>query len=95
MTRLVVAVIRLYKRCVSRFLPRVCRFQPTCSDYAIEALQTHGAWRGGWLAVKRVCRCHPFSTCGHDPVPPAPGRADGADQPTADEASGETDDRIQ
>jgi uncharacterized protein len=47
-----------------------CRFQPSCSQYAIEALKTHGAITGGWLAAKRVCRCHPWGECGEDPVPP-------------------------
>ena len=48
-----------------------CRFTPTCSVYAIEAVQQHGATAGGWLAAKRLCRCHPWGGCGHDPVPPA------------------------
>lgn len=46
-----------------------CRFTPSCSQYALEALKTHGAAAGTWLAVKRVCRCHPWNECGHDPVP--------------------------
>jgi len=46
-----------------------CRFEPSCSQYAIEALKTHGAAAGGWLAAKRVCRCHPWGGCGEDPVP--------------------------
>ena len=53
-----------------------CRFHPTCSAYALEALQNHGATRGGWLALKRIARCHPFGGSGHDPVPPKqPGTA--------------------
>jgi uncharacterized protein len=47
-----------------------CRYTPSCSAYAIEALQTHGAFRGIWLALKRIGRCHPWGGCGHDPVPP-------------------------
>lgn len=47
-----------------------CRFEPTCSEYALEAIAAHGALAGGWLAVKRVCRCHPWGGCGADPVPP-------------------------
>jgi putative membrane protein insertion efficiency factor len=47
-----------------------CRFEPSCSQYAVEALKTHGAIAGSWLAAKRVCRCHPWGECGHDPVPP-------------------------
>ncbi len=49
-----------------------CRFQPTCSEYAIEALQKHGSLRGTWLALKRISRCHPWGGLGHDPVPPVP-----------------------
>ena len=47
-----------------------CRFTPTCSAYALEALRTHGAARGVWLTTRRLCRCHPWGGCGHDPVPP-------------------------
>ncbi|MGO8766251.1 MAG: membrane protein insertion efficiency factor YidD [Limisphaerales bacterium] len=49
-----------------------CRFTPTCSQYAMEAVRRHGALTGSWLATKRVCRCHPFGDCGHDPVPVKP-----------------------
>jgi len=52
-----------------------CRFQPSCSQYAIEALKTHGAVTGGWLAAKRVCRCHPWGECGEDAVPPRKSKA--------------------
>jgi len=48
-----------------------CRFTPSCSEYALEAVRTHGALRGSWLATKRICRCHPWGNCGHDPVPPS------------------------
>jgi hypothetical protein len=66
-------VIRGYQRLLSPWLGRSCRYHPTCSQYALEALDTHGAARGGWLALKRIGRCHPFAgecyTC--DPVPAA------------------------
>jgi putative membrane protein insertion efficiency factor len=71
MTRLLVWLLRGYKLLVSPMLGQNCRFYPSCSTYAIEALQVHGAARGGWLAVRRVCRCHPWNAGGVDPVPPA------------------------
>lgn len=67
--RLVVAVLRGYKRFVSPMLPPACRFQPTCSEYAAEAVMLHGVLRGCGLAVRRLARCHPFSAGGFDPVP--------------------------
>ncbi|HXV75553.1 MAG TPA: membrane protein insertion efficiency factor YidD [Candidatus Polarisedimenticolaceae bacterium] len=66
---LLVALLRVYQRIVSPFLPRACRFYPSCSQYAIEAIDLHGAARGSWLAVKRLARCQPFSRGGFDPVP--------------------------
>lgn len=63
-----VAVIRVYQWCVSPFLPPSCRFVPTCSDYAVEALQRHGVFRGLFLTGGRVLRCHPFHPGGYDPV---------------------------
>ncbi|HVE64000.1 MAG TPA: membrane protein insertion efficiency factor YidD [Mycobacteriales bacterium] len=64
--------IRGYRRWVSPVLPARCRFVPTCSAYAEQALHLHGARRGGWLTLRRVGRCHPFSAGGVDPVPPFP-----------------------
>jgi hypothetical protein len=61
--------LRGYKYFISPVLPRACRFFPTCSEYAEEALTRHGAWRGGWLAARRVCRCGPWHPGGYDPVP--------------------------
>jgi putative membrane protein insertion efficiency factor len=61
-----------YRRFISPLLPPVCRFYPSCSEYALEALRTHGAVRGLWLAVRRLARCHPFNPGGYDPVPPRP-----------------------
>ena len=68
MSRVVVAPIRLYQRFVSPALPRRCKYEPTCSAYAAEAIRTHGIWRGMVLAVWRLLRCNPFSHGGHDPV---------------------------
>ena len=60
----------LYRRCISPWKRPTCRFDPTCSQYALQALQEHGAWRGSWLTARRLCRCHPFTEPGYDPVPP-------------------------
>jgi putative membrane protein insertion efficiency factor len=68
--RVLVAVVTAYRRVLSPLLGPRCRFAPTCSAYAVEALTTHGARRGGWLALRRIGRCHPFHPGGHDPVPP-------------------------
>jgi putative membrane protein insertion efficiency factor len=62
-------VLRLYKRFLSPWLPHSCRFVPTCSEYAIEAVERHGVLRGGLLAAKRLMRCQPFARAGYDPVP--------------------------
>ena len=70
MKRAVISLIRFYQRFVSPYLPRRCRFIPTCSQYALEAVQKYGAWRGGWLAFKRLLRCNPFNRGDfYDPVP--------------------------
>ncbi len=66
------ALIWVYRHGVSPYLPPSCRYQPTCSSYAAEAIRVHGPWHGGWLAVRRIGRCHPFSAGGYDPVPPPP-----------------------
>jgi putative membrane protein insertion efficiency factor len=66
---LCVLPIRLYQRCISPFLPPGCRFLPTCSEYASEAILRHGIIRGGWMALRRLARCHPFGGFGLDPVP--------------------------
>ncbi|MBK5936326.1 MULTISPECIES: membrane protein insertion efficiency factor YidD [Halorhodospira] len=66
---LLIGVIRTYQYVVSPFLGPRCRFLPTCSEYAAEAISRHGPWRGGWLAVKRLGKCHPWHPGGLDPVP--------------------------
>ena len=74
--RVLVLPIRLYQMLISPLLGPRCRFYPSCSAYAVEALQRHGALRGSWLAVRRLGRCHPWNPGGPDPVPPArPGAA--------------------
>jgi uncharacterized protein len=67
--RLAQILIKLYQLTISAVTPHYCRFQPTCSNYAIEAIERHGFFRGSWLALKRLAHCHPFSAGGYDPVP--------------------------
>ena len=70
MKRLLLAMIRFYRRYISPNKPPCCRYIPTCSQYAIEAIEKYGAIKGGWLPFKRICRCNPFSQRGpYDPVP--------------------------
>ncbi|RRD79989.1 membrane protein insertion efficiency factor YidD [Alloprevotella sp. OH1205_COT-284] len=69
LSRLLIFPIRLYQLFLSPLLPPSCRFQPTCSQYAIEALRKHGPFRGLYLAIRRLLRCHPWGGHGHDPVP--------------------------
>ena len=64
-----IGLLRIYKRWVSPLLPAACRFEPTCSEYAREALEIHGTLRGSGLALRRLLRCHPFRRGGFDPVP--------------------------
>jgi len=66
--RLVIGLLRLYKKFVSPLLPSACRFYPTCSEYMIEAVKRYGAARGVWLGLRRLLRCHPFHAGGFDPV---------------------------
>ncbi|MBC7452374.1 MAG: membrane protein insertion efficiency factor YidD [Massilia sp.] len=70
MTTLLVWLLRAYQLLLSPMLGQNCRFYPSCSSYAIEAIQTHGAAHGAHLALRRVCRCHPWNDGGFDPVPP-------------------------
>ncbi|HEY4899963.1 MAG TPA: membrane protein insertion efficiency factor YidD [Terriglobales bacterium] len=69
MKRVIQFGLRGYKRWISPMLPNACRFVPTCSEYAMEAVELHGALRGSWLAAGRLLRCHPLAQAGFDPVP--------------------------
>ena len=64
-----VVLIKFYQLCISPFTPPSCRYTPTCSQYALEALRKHGLFKGGWLALRRILRCHPWGGSGYDPVP--------------------------
>jgi hypothetical protein len=70
LARLLTLPVHLYRYAISPLIASNCRFQPTCSAYALEALRTHGAIKGGWMALRRIARCHPWGGSGHDPVPP-------------------------
>ena len=69
MKRVLLAALRFYKAQISPALPPACRYTPTCSEYAIEAVDRHGAWRGTVMATRRVISCNPFARGGYDPVP--------------------------
>lgn len=69
MKYLLLKFVRFYQVAISPMLPPRCRYTPTCSQYAVEALQKHGACKGSMLTLRRVCRCHPFGGSGYDPVP--------------------------
>lgn len=67
--RLLIGAIRIYQVALSPYFGNQCRFYPTCSEYAKEAVARHGALKGAWLAIRRIGRCHPYHPGGHDPVP--------------------------
>ena len=69
MKRLLLLLISFYRSAISPLMPPHCRYYPCCSAYAMEAIARHGVRRGGWLAVRRILRCHPFHAGGYDPVP--------------------------
>ena len=64
-----IAAVKFYQLCISPLTPPSCRFTPTCSQYAVEALRKHGPFKGGWLTLRRLARCHPWGGSGYDPVP--------------------------
>ncbi|MBT6283865.1 MAG: membrane protein insertion efficiency factor YidD [Rhodospirillaceae bacterium] len=74
LSALLIGLARGYKLLISPVLPQTCRFHPTCSSYAIEAIRTHGPGRGGLMALRRITRCHPWGGQGYDPVPDGDGR---------------------
>lgn len=69
MRAVIIAAIRCYQVLISPWLPASCRYEPTCSEYALDAVRRFGPWRGSWLAARRLSRCHPFGPDGFDPVP--------------------------
>lgn len=83
LARILIALVRFYQVAISSWTPPACRFTPTCSAYAIDAVRRHGAGRGSWLAVRRLARCHPFGGHGFDPVP---GGEEGAAKASGDDA---------
>ena len=74
-SQILLLALRAYKILLSGLFTGSCRFLPSCSDYAGEAIRTHGPMTGGLMAARRLCRCHPFAAAGHDPVPPRPDTA--------------------
>jgi uncharacterized protein len=73
--KVLIGLVRFYQVAISSWTPPSCRFTPTCSAYAIDALREHGAVRGSWLAARRIARCHPWGGHGYDPVPVRPKAA--------------------
>ncbi len=68
MSRVLIVFIQIYQKLISPFFPRSCRFYPTCSEYSILALRKHGFFKGGYLMIKRISKCHPFHPGGYDPL---------------------------
>lgn len=66
---LLIGIVRIYQTIISPFFPATCRYVPTCSHYAVEAIQKHGPIKGGWMGIKRIASCHPWGGSGYDPVP--------------------------
>ena len=86
MKYIALALIRFYQKLISPILPSSCRFTPTCSHYTYEAIQRYGFFRGGFMGVKRILRCHPLNPGGYDPVPDLPRKRRGQDTETPEPA---------
>ena len=69
MKHILIALVKFYRKYISPLTPPTCRYVPTCSQYAVTAVERYGAWKGGWMALRRILRCNPFSRGGYDPVP--------------------------
>ena len=67
--RVFIGIIRFYQGAISPYFPATCRYNPTCSEYGVQAIKKHGPFKGGWLTLKRIGSCHPFGGSGYDPVP--------------------------
>jgi uncharacterized protein len=77
-----IGFLRAYRLLISPLYGQVCRYHPTCSAYALDAVTTHGSLRGTWLAARRLARCHPWASGGYDPVPPRSSRASAGTSPS-------------
>ena len=80
LSKILILIVRLYQLTISPLLGANCRFAPTCSAYAIEAIQVHGPFKGGWLGLKRISSCHPWGGQGYDPVPNAKQKKPNSEQ---------------
>lgn len=80
MKKILLFLIKFYQKAISPLTPPTCRFHPTCSHYGFEAIETHGVFKGSWLAIRRISKCHPFHEGGFDPVPEKKSKSDSSDQ---------------